>query len=208
MGLKTITIKKILNLVNFKEDVDVIFLLSISNSLKYALLKTARLLIYTPSNEHFGIVPLEAMLSGIPVLAANTGGPLETVVDGKSGWLCPPEDVQRWTIVMHDVLINLSDQKIYQIGKFGSERVRNTFSDTQMIENLENTVLSLADTSRRSTRELILFLLSIILALLDILFFFTSRNKLLRNWDEILLVSPLFITLTVILSWIGYFLIA
>jgi alpha-1,3/alpha-1,6-mannosyltransferase len=50
-------------------------------------------LIYTPENEHFGIVPLEAMLAGIPVLATNTGGPLETIYDGRIGWLRSPEKI-------------------------------------------------------------------------------------------------------------------
>lgn len=50
-------------------------------------------MIYTPENEHFGIVPLEAMLAGIPVLVTNTGGPLETIYDGRIGWLRSPEKI-------------------------------------------------------------------------------------------------------------------
>ena len=38
-------------------------------------------MLYTPPREHFGIVPLEAMLAKTPVLAINFGGPLETVVN-------------------------------------------------------------------------------------------------------------------------------
>lgn len=45
-------------------------------------------LLYTPSGEHFGIVPCEAMLSGAPVVAVNDGGPVETVKDGETGFLC------------------------------------------------------------------------------------------------------------------------
>jgi len=36
-------------------------------------------LIYTPTNEHFGIVPLEAMYMEKPVIACNSGGPTETI---------------------------------------------------------------------------------------------------------------------------------
>ncbi|ORY85606.1 hypothetical protein BCR37DRAFT_341310, partial [Protomyces lactucae-debilis] len=82
-----------------KEGVDVIFMLSIPKPLKSALLAEASLLAYTPANEHFGIVPLEAMLASTLVLAQNSGGPLETVQDGVTGYL-RPADADAWSEVM------------------------------------------------------------------------------------------------------------
>jgi alpha-1,3/alpha-1,6-mannosyltransferase len=38
--------------------------------------------------EHFGIVPVEAMYSGRPVVACASGGPRESVLDGETGLLC------------------------------------------------------------------------------------------------------------------------
>nr|BAN42342.1 alpha-1,3-mannosyltransferase ALG2, putative [Entamoeba invadens] len=52
------------------------------------LLKRATAVLYTPPYEHFGIVPLEAMIKNVPVIACNNGGPLETVQDGITGMLC------------------------------------------------------------------------------------------------------------------------
>ena len=63
---------------------------SISDAERKHLLRTALCVVYTPSNEHFGIVPLEAMYCETPVLAVNSGGPVESVVDGVTGYLRPP----------------------------------------------------------------------------------------------------------------------
>lgn len=69
---------------------EVVFRTSVSDSERAALLTQAQALLYTPQNEHFGIVPLEAMLLGTPVIAVNSGGPLETVMHGKTGYLSEP----------------------------------------------------------------------------------------------------------------------
>ncbi|MGB3292740.1 MAG: glycosyltransferase family 4 protein [Phormidesmis sp.] len=45
--------------------------------------------------EPFGRVIVEAMLCGTPVIAAAAGGATELVDDGKTGWLCPPEQPQQ-----------------------------------------------------------------------------------------------------------------
>lgn len=54
------------------------------------LYELATVLLFTAMNEDWGIVPLEAMASGTPVLAVDSGGPRESVVHGKTGWLLPP----------------------------------------------------------------------------------------------------------------------
>lgn len=55
------------------------------------LYRTALAVVFPAPNEDFGIVPLEAMASGAPVLAVDSGGPRETIVDGTTGWLLPPD---------------------------------------------------------------------------------------------------------------------
>lgn len=54
----------------------------------------AKALIYPSIDEDFGIVPVEAMAHGVPVIGHNSGGTKETVVDGKTGVL-----FEKWTTV-------------------------------------------------------------------------------------------------------------
>jgi glycosyltransferase involved in cell wall biosynthesis len=51
----------------------------------------ARLVVVAPQGEDLGYVPLEAFLSGKPVLTTDdAGGPLEFVIDGETGFVVPP----------------------------------------------------------------------------------------------------------------------
>lgn len=63
---------------------------SVSDDRRRALISSALCLLYTPPNEHFGIVPLEAMALGCPVVATNSGGPLESVKHLTTGFLVEP----------------------------------------------------------------------------------------------------------------------
>ena len=57
-------------------------------------LAKARALLVTPRwIEAFGIVAIEAMACGVPVIAYRQGGPTEIVQPGETGWLVAPSDV-------------------------------------------------------------------------------------------------------------------
>ena len=58
------------------------------------ILKDADLLLLPSATESFGLVALEAMTSGVPVIASDIGGIPEVVEHGVSGYLAPVGDVE------------------------------------------------------------------------------------------------------------------
>ncbi|MCJ1391825.1 Alpha-1,3-mannosyltransferase-like protein [Xylographa bjoerkii] len=154
LKLSTATAKNIVSALSIPDDIDVLFLLSIPSQLKSTLLNAARLLVYTPSSEHFGIVPLEAMLAEVPVLAANSGGPLETVLDGKTGWLRDPAKVGDWTEVMRQVLHETPAAQLREMGVVGRERVEAEFSESKMAQKLDQELEDMVSNPRVKALEI------------------------------------------------------
>ncbi|MGD1104920.1 MAG: glycosyltransferase family 4 protein [Terriglobia bacterium] len=83
--------------------------------------------------EGFPLAALEAMATGLPVVASSVGGVPELVVDGKTGWLVPPGDVEALAARLHLLLSN-PEQRL-SMGAAAAVRVRDHFSLAQMTEN-------------------------------------------------------------------------
>lgn len=150
MELKHATAKTVITAQAVPDDVSVLFLHSVPGAFKATLLSTARLLVYTPRNEHFGIVPLEAMLAGTPVLAANEGGPTETVISGQTGWLRNVGKTQEWTEVMRIALEDgEGEERLREMGKWGRGRVIAEFSKDKMGERLDTTMQAMLQAKAR-----------------------------------------------------------
>lgn len=76
--------------------------------------------------EAFGRVAIEAMAMGTPVIATAHGGSLETVADGETGRLVPPDDAEALAAALRDALQN--PQPWQAMGKAGQARVRSHFT--------------------------------------------------------------------------------
>lgn len=97
-----------------------------SDRSKLWLIQRSDALIYTPSNEHFGIVPIEAMYLRKPVIACNSGGPTETVINESTGFLCDPFEEDFGKAMARFVA---GDRKMSEImGEKGRKRVQQHFS--------------------------------------------------------------------------------
>lgn len=84
--------------------------------------------------EPFGLVLLEAMSVGTPVISVRAGGPLTIIEDGVSGILIPPGDA---TALAHAICSLLqSPQKAAAIGLSGRVRQEKEFSVAKFVERL------------------------------------------------------------------------
>ena len=107
-------------------------------------MRTSDCLLYTPSGEHFGIVPIEAMYNELPVIAVNDGGPMETVVDGETGFLKNP-DPEDFADAMK-IIVDGGSQLKNDLGKNGRKRVLDCFSFNSFANKLNGYVNQVMET--------------------------------------------------------------
>ena len=76
--------------------------------------------------EPFGLVPIEAMASGTPVVGSAVGGLNFTVISEETGLLIPPKDDQAFAKAIDQILTN--PQWRNQLGEKARQRMENEFS--------------------------------------------------------------------------------
>jgi starch synthase len=108
--------------------------------------------------EPFGIINLEAMACGRPVVASAVGGIPEVVVPGKTGLLVPPADPGALAEALNCVLRDRAMAR--QMGLAGRRRVEEHFSwisiaarTRQLYEELLNEKGRLRPSRRQTARE-------------------------------------------------------
>jgi D-inositol-3-phosphate glycosyltransferase len=79
----------------------------------------------TIKDEPFGLVPIEAMACGRPVVASNCGGIVESVQSGVTGWLAAPGDSEALAERIA-ALLNEPDEAA-AMGLAGRRRVEEMF---------------------------------------------------------------------------------
>ncbi len=104
-----------------------------------AIFRSADAVVCTPWYEPFGIVPLEAMACGIPVVAAAVGGLQDTVVHQGTGLHVPPKDPAALAAALASLLGDARLRR--ELGRAGQERVRVRYSWERVAAETERAYL-------------------------------------------------------------------
>ena len=91
-----------------------------------AVMRTADVVVCAPWYEPFGIVPLEAMASGVPVVASAVGGLTDSVVDGVTGILVPPRDPAAIADALGELRADPARRRA--LGRAGRDRMEHGYS--------------------------------------------------------------------------------
>lgn len=82
--------------------------------------------------EAFGRVAVEAQAMGKPMVATAHGGSIETVLDGQTGWLVPPDDPDAMARALGEAVANPAKRVLF--GENGRRWVLTKFSTREMCE--------------------------------------------------------------------------
>jgi glycosyltransferase involved in cell wall biosynthesis len=95
----------------------------------------ARATVLPSEYEAFGLVLLESMAQGTPVIASRVGGIPEVVEDGKGGVLVTPGDVPRLTEAMDRLLGD--DSWRDRLGEYGRAEIVPRYTWERLVDRLE-----------------------------------------------------------------------
>jgi glycosyltransferase involved in cell wall biosynthesis len=85
--------------------------------------------------EPFGLVLLEAMASGKPVIATRHGGPLEIVADGETGLLVTPGDAEELAEAMTALVTDRARRE--RMGRAARARVESVFDAARHLDAVQ-----------------------------------------------------------------------
>ncbi|MCI2429064.1 glycosyltransferase family 4 protein [Candidatus Acetothermia bacterium] len=100
------------------------------------LLKASDIFALASRWEGLPLTIIEAMLAGLPVVAARVGGVPELVEDGVTGLLVPPEDACALRGALEQLMG--SEETRHRMGELGRRRARERFTAEHMLSQVED----------------------------------------------------------------------
>jgi glycosyltransferase involved in cell wall biosynthesis len=106
-------------------------------------------ILAVPSHaESFGLVTLEAMAHGVPVIATATGGSPEIIRDGREGFLVPPGDVEALAGRLGQLLACPGLRR--EMGRLGRARFERRYTAGIMVARTEAVYLQALGRARQA----------------------------------------------------------
>jgi glycosyltransferase involved in cell wall biosynthesis len=98
------------------------------------LMALGQVVIYTTiGNEPFGLVPVEGMACGTPVIVTNSGGLVESVIDGETGFIISRDETELSDELADRIVELLANPELVRtLGEVGRERVEERFDKRRM----------------------------------------------------------------------------
>jgi len=94
----------------------------------------AQCVVFPSVDEPFGIVPIEAQAAWTPVIATRSGGPMESVIDGETGFLVEPNSADELTEKI--LYFDQNSEVAEAMGIAGRRNIENMFSWDRASEQL------------------------------------------------------------------------
>jgi len=109
------------------DDSDVTFWVDVEDNDRVvgALCRLARAFVHVSTREGFGLVVSEALWQGTPVIGSRVGGIVKQVIDGQTGFLVDPDDVD--AIAAHMMRLLDEPELAAALGAQGRKHVRRWF---------------------------------------------------------------------------------
>ena len=129
----------------FKQELqDLTYKLGIENDVVFAgfrsdiseILSIADITVLSSTTEGFSNAILEYMAAGKPVVATDVGGNRELIIDGKTGFLIPPNNPSALAEAIVKLLNNVNLRS--KMGTEGRVRIKDYFSKEKMIKNIDS----------------------------------------------------------------------
>lgn len=112
---------------------NVVFKTNINDRQLHDLYSNSTAVLFSAINEDYGFIPIESMASAKPIISVNEGGPRETIINNKTGFLAnsPTEMAQRMAIIATD------KELAERMGKEGRKLVEKKYSWDAFFEKLD-----------------------------------------------------------------------
>lgn len=104
------------------------------------ILKDIDILVLTSINEGQGMVILEAMAAGKPVVATNVGGVAEIVEHGSTGYLVNSRDIEEITRYLMELILDKEKMRVFGINGYNMAK---KYSLSEMINRFESLYISI-----------------------------------------------------------------